>query len=107
MELTQQNVEKLALGNIINGFNNQSLGMPSIYLRFLEIEDEFTEEDIKESMDLYQDIMKSKTAGHNLSIAMLAAYYIIAELTLQHREHLNEIINATINVPEQSLQGYG
>jgi len=96
----------LALGNILDGFNTQSVGMPAICQRFIELGDELTEEDMKKALETYQEIISSKIAGLNLNIAMMVAYYILAELTLQRKEHMNQIINQAEIVEKQGVQGY-
>jgi len=106
METIQPNIERLALGNILDGFNTQSVGMPAICQRFIELSEELTEEDTKKAIDTYQEIISSKIAGLNLNIAMMVAYYILAELTLQRKDHMNKIIQSADKVAKQGDQGY-
>ena len=79
-------IEMAALRDIISGFNEQSIGIAPIHLRYLELEGEFTPEDAEEAVTLYKEVMETIMAGHNLTVTQLAAYYILSELVLQRKD---------------------
>jgi hypothetical protein len=81
-----EDVEIRALRDIVDGFNKQALAIPTIALRFLELEGHFTKEEVADSMELYKDILTTKFSGRNLTVCQVAAYYALAELVLQVRE---------------------
>ena len=89
MNDTKNRMELLTLGTVIDGFNVQAMGMPLLYARFLELEGSLDRPELDQAVELYQDIMKSKAAGLNINVVYLAAYYILAELGMQKKEHVD------------------
>jgi len=106
MDPTKLNIELFSLGNILDGFNTQSISMPSICQRFLELEGSFTDDEIMQSLDIYKDIMNLKISGIHITIAMLSIYYVLAELTLKRKEHQTNTNTEIQKVETQGLQGY-
>ena len=100
----EDKVEKQALRDIVDGFNKQGIAIPTIAMRYLELEGEFTKEQVTEAEDLYKDILLTKLKGHNLTVCQVAAYHIIAELVLQVKESL---IKQDLKKPVERNPSYG
>jgi hypothetical protein len=81
-----ENVEIRALRDIVDGFNKQAVAIPIIALRFLELEGDFTKEEIEEAVALYKDIVATKFSGRNITVCQVATFHALAELILQARE---------------------
>lgn len=92
MATPEEEIEKLALSGIIEGFNKQSISIPSIAMRFLELEGKFSEEEAKQAIELYQKAVKEIMDGKNLTVCQLAAYHLLAELNLQRKANAIEKI---------------
>ena len=102
-------VEQASLANIITGFNEQSIGMPSIFLRYLELEGELTTEEAEEAFTLYEKTIESIMGGHNLTVTQLAAYYIMSELVLQRKEAMVQLLQTVASadkVEPEDVTGY-
>jgi len=95
-----ETVEMNTLGTIIDGFHQQSLGIPRLLLRYLELEGEFTVEEKQTAYNICKDIFSSKLNGVNITVAQLAVALINAELILQRREQLSDIILSDNKVDE-------
>jgi len=83
-------VEMVALRQIIDGFYKQGVAIPTIAIRFLNLEGKFTKEQVDEAVALYQDILATKLKGHNLTVCQVASYHILAELVMQARESVQK-----------------
>ncbi len=80
---TAKEVEKAALSGILGGFNQQSCAMPSIALRFLELNGAPDGEIAEKAVAMYREVIKEIIDGKDLVTCQLASYYLLAELTLQ------------------------
>jgi hypothetical protein len=76
-------VEMKALRQIVDGFNKQAVAIPTIAMRFLNLEGDFTKEQVEEAVALYKDVVETKLSGHNITVCQVAAFHILADLVLQ------------------------
>lgn len=103
--ITEQEIEMASLRSMIDGFNTQSMGMPSITLRFLELEGMFKKEEAEDAIKLCGELFE-KIKGNNITVSQLAIYYVIAELNLQKQLFMNKDIQVIKNAKKQSDVSY-
>jgi hypothetical protein len=110
MPKTPEEFEKMSLSGIIDGFSKQSVVMPTIAMRYLELEGGFSEEQAHEAVETYKHVMKEVMDGKNLTICHLAAMLILAELNVQANianTRLQEKREDNLRYKQEDNLGYG